>query len=72
VAVGRYFPSSKMCRHCGHIREHLALRDRTWTCPGCGAVLRRDPNSGGNIFDEGRRLLAAGYTERLNAQYRSQ
>ncbi|MGW6396355.1 RNA-guided endonuclease InsQ/TnpB family protein [Streptomyces sp. NPDC055103] len=33
----RWFPSSKRCRDCGRINRSLALADRTWVCPGCGA-----------------------------------
>jgi putative transposase len=67
VAVGRFFPSSRMCRDCGRINERLTLFDRIWVCDGCGAVHDREVNAAGNIFDEGWRLLAAGHAERLNA-----
>jgi putative transposase len=52
----RWFPSSKTCGDCGRINRALVLADRTWVCPGCGAVHDRDHNAAGN-------LLAAMLTE---------
>jgi putative transposase len=67
VVIGRFFPSSKMCRDCGAINDDLTLNDRQWSCV-CGAVHDRDLNAARNIRDEGLRILAAGQAERLNAQ----
>jgi putative transposase len=53
IKIDRYFPSSKMCRHCKFINDGLTLKDRVWTCPQCGRVLDRDGNAAGNILDEG-------------------
>jgi len=33
--VNKFFPSSKMCNTCGHIKENLKLSDRIITCKGC-------------------------------------
>lgn len=44
----RFFPSSKLCRHCGSINSDLTLSDRMWTCD-CGAVLDRDKNAAINL-----------------------
>jgi putative transposase len=68
AVIGRFFPSSKMCRACGAINDTLILSDRHWVCAGCGAVHDRDPNAAQNIRDEGLRILAVGHTERQNAR----
>ncbi|WP_017590937.1 RNA-guided endonuclease InsQ/TnpB family protein [Nocardiopsis potens] len=46
----RWFPSSKTCGHCKRVNRALALADRTWACPGCGAVHDRDANAAGNLL----------------------
>ncbi|WP_017594696.1 RNA-guided endonuclease InsQ/TnpB family protein [Nocardiopsis potens] len=46
----RWFPSSKTCGNCGRVNRALALADRTWACPGCGAVHDRDRNAAGNLL----------------------
>lgn len=56
IKIDRYFPSSKMCRHCKFIYQDLTLDERVWTCPKCGQVLDRDGNAAGNIYDEGMRI----------------
>ena len=58
VAVDRFYPSSKTCSACGEKHAALALRDRRWTCPACGADHDRDANAATNIEREGLRLLA--------------
>ena len=67
IVVDRFFPSSKMCNHCGALNDQLTLSDREWDCD-CGAHHRRDFLAACNIRDEGLRTLAAGQAERLNAQ----
>ena len=57
IKVGRYFPSSQLCSHCGYKNSDLKLSDREWTCPQCGQVHDRDTNAAINILNEGRRLL---------------
>lgn len=68
VVIGRYFPSSKLCRECGTIHTALTLSDRVWAC-GCGAVHDRDLNAALNIRAEGIRAIpvAVGHTETQNA-----
>ncbi|MEO3779391.1 RNA-guided endonuclease TnpB family protein [Micromonospora sp. B11E3] len=56
VAVGRWFPSSKLCSDCGRLIESLPLHIRSWECP-CGATHDRDVNAA-------RNLLAAGLADR--------
>ena len=53
VTIDKWFPSSKLCRHCGTVNSELKLSDREWDCPGCGAHLLRDVNAAINIQVEG-------------------
>lgn len=53
VNVDRFYPSSKTCSVCQYVNEHLSLRDRSWTCPSCGASLDRDLNASLNILRQG-------------------
>jgi len=48
MVADRFFPSSRLCRHCGCINSELKLSDRMWTC-SCGAVLDRDLNAAINL-----------------------
>lgn len=52
--VDRFFPSSKRCHSCGWINEALSLKDREWTCHGCGQVVDRDFNAAQNILQFGK------------------
>ncbi len=52
VTVDRFFPSSKKCSKCGHVKENLLLSDRNYVCEHCGIVLDRDTNAAVNILAE--------------------
>ena len=56
VVVGRFFPSSRMCSRCGHVKKELRLDERIYSC-GCGNCMDRDVNAAVNIREEGRRIL---------------
>jgi len=60
--VDKFFPSSKMCNACGHIKEDLTLSDRTITCKRCGVTYDRDVNASKNIlqFAVGTTVKACG------------
>ena len=58
--IGRFYPSSKTCHHCGYVKEDLSLSDRYYTCPSCGKMIDRDLNAAMNILDEGLRHISAG------------
>lgn len=45
----RWFPSSKTCSNCGHVRHVLGLDERTYQCYRCGLVLDRDVNAAINL-----------------------
>ena len=49
VEVGRFYASSKICSHCGHIKTDLKLSDRIYKCPECGLVIDRDLNAAINL-----------------------
>lgn len=57
VKIDRRYPSSKLCRHCGHVHTELGLKERKWKCPCCGAELDRDHNAAINIREAGKQLL---------------
>ena len=48
IVADRFFPSSRLCRHCGCINSELKLSDREWTCD-CGAIHDRDLNAAINL-----------------------
>ena len=50
-AVDRWYPSSKTCHNCGHIKRDLKLSDRTYKCSECGYVEDRDINASLNLRD---------------------
>ncbi|WP_413803563.1 RNA-guided endonuclease InsQ/TnpB family protein [Streptomyces iranensis] len=52
IAVDRFFPSSKLCSHCGTLAGKLPLNVRTWTCD-CGMVHDRDVNAAKNLLAAG-------------------
>jgi putative transposase len=54
VKVDRFFASSKTCK-CGAKNDNLKLSDRTWVCPTCGRINKRDLLAAQNILMEGRR-----------------
>ncbi len=53
-AVGAFFPSSKRCHICGHIKANLTLADREWDCPVCSTHHDRDLNAARNLLMEGQ------------------
>ena len=56
VKINKWFPSSKMCNHCGTINNNLTLSDRTWVCE-CGNIVDRDTNAALNIKQVGLSLV---------------
>jgi putative transposase len=65
--VDRAFPSSQVCSVCGLRDGPKPLHVREWTCGACGTVHDRDHNAARNVLFEGRRIVAAGRAETLNA-----
>ena len=63
LKIDRFYPSSKLCHHCGYKYTGLKLEERFWTCPKCGTYLERDENAAINILNEGlKRLSTVEYT----------
>jgi putative transposase len=58
ILVNRYFPSSKMCRKCGQIKEDLTLSDRIFECE-CGHIEDRDLNASINLESYGLSTLSS-------------
>ena len=48
--VDRWFPSSKTCHCCKHIKKDLKLSDRVFKCD-CGYIEDRDFNAATNMRD---------------------
>ena len=46
----RFYPSSKTCSVCGHVKHDLKLKDRTYRCDNCGSVIDRDYNASLNLL----------------------
>jgi putative transposase len=59
VQIGKFFPSTKKCGHCGEVNPMLTLSEREWQCPVCKTIHDRDQNAAANILNEGLRILAA-------------
>ena len=55
--IDRWYPSSKTCSCCGHIKHDLTLTDRRWRCSNCNIVVDRDTNAALNIEREGASSL---------------
>ena len=49
LKADRWYPSSKLCSHCGWKNGELTLSDRKWWCGGCGALNERDYNAALNL-----------------------
>lgn len=49
LKADRFYPSSKLCSHCGNIKKDLRLKDRIYNCNICGLVIDRDFNASLNL-----------------------
>ncbi len=52
VVIDRFFPSSRTCSICSQVLPELALAERVWNCPHCGAHHDRDVNAAINLKNE--------------------
>lgn len=55
--IDRFYPSSKTCYQCRHVKTELALSERKYHCEACGMVWDRDYNASLNILREGLKLF---------------
>ena len=51
VQADRFYPSSKTCSCCGHIKKDLKLKDRTYICSECGLEIDGDFNASINLMN---------------------
>ena len=56
IIADRFFPSSKLCSSCGHIKRDLKLSDRTYQCD-CGNVIDRDFQASLNLKAYGENVI---------------
>lgn len=49
MIADRFYPSSKICHVCGHVKKDLKLSDRLYRCDCCGNVIDRDVNASINL-----------------------
>jgi len=47
--ASRWFPSTKRCSGCGHVKKRMPLKHRTYQCLVCKLVLDRDLNAALNL-----------------------
>lgn len=60
VVIDRFYPSSKTCSNCLHIKEEMSLNERSWICPKCNTEHDRDVNASKNILSRGLTLKSTG------------
>jgi putative transposase len=49
VEADTFYPSSKTCSGCGHVKAKLSLSERTYRCASCGLLADRDLNAARNL-----------------------
>ncbi|SRR5579883_2333157 len=47
--ASRWFPSTKRCSGCGHVKKRMPLKHRTYHCLACELVIDRDLNAAINL-----------------------
>ncbi len=66
IVVDRFYPSSKTCSCCDHIKESLNLDERIWTCSKCNTIHDRDVNASKNILRRALAIQSAGTVDNRN------
>ena len=59
VFVNRFYPSSKTCSNCGHVKESLPLKERTFRCSECAFECDRDLNASINLEKAASSVVSA-------------
>ena len=49
IIADRYYPSSKTCVACGHVKKNLRLSERIYHCENCGNEIDRDLQAAINL-----------------------
>jgi putative transposase len=57
ILADRWYPSSKTCMECGHIKKNLNLSDRIFICPCCGNTVDRDYQASVNLRKYGKLVV---------------
>jgi putative transposase len=50
VTADRFFPSTKRCSHCGHVKPVMDLAQRSYVCEVCQVQIDRDLNAALNLL----------------------
>jgi len=58
VVADKWYPSSKTCSVCGHVKTKLSLSEREFKCECCSSVIDRDKNASINLS---RYVCPSGY-----------
>lgn len=66
ILCDRFYPSSKTCSHCDHIKDSLDLSERNWTCSSCGTKHDRDINASRNILQRALTIKSSGTDDYRN------
>ena len=56
IKADRFYPSTKMCSRCGHVRDSITLDERIYVCPQCGLSIDRDLNAAINLMNYAGRV----------------
>ncbi|MCX7950992.1 MAG: RNA-guided endonuclease TnpB family protein, partial [Clostridiales bacterium] len=56
ILADRFYPSSKTCSNCGHIKDNLSLSERIFICDECGYEIDRDLNASINLKNYGKSI----------------
>ena len=51
ITADMWYPSTKRCSRCGHVKEEMPLGERFFHCEGCGLVSDRDLNAARNLAE---------------------
>ncbi len=56
LIADRFYPSTKRCSSCGHVKAEMSLADRVYVCERetCQVVIDRDFNSARNLAELAR------------------
>ncbi|MBO3741323.1 RNA-guided endonuclease InsQ/TnpB family protein [Actinoplanes flavus] len=60
IVVPRWYPSTRLCSHCGMRARRMDLSVRVWTCIGCDIRHDRDVNAARNLVAAGLAVSACG------------
>lgn len=72
VVLNKFVPTSKLCRHCGHINTDLQLKDREYICPHCGHSEDRDIHAAQNMIWISEHIIGVGRTDFKRVEFDEQ